>query len=39
MQNIDWFDEGLQLSYVGTNNVNAHDLTPRLKYIMIIIDN
>ena len=36
---IDWFEVGLQLAYIYTNNVGEHDLTPRMKYIMVILDN
>ena len=26
---------GLQLAYIGTNNLSEPDLTPRMKYIMV----
>ena len=39
MHKIDWFEVGLQLAYIYTNNVGEHDLTPRMKYIMVILDN
>ena len=36
---IDWCEGGLQLAYIATNNVGEHDLTPRIKYIMVRLDN
>ena len=39
MHKIDWCEGGLQLAYIGTNNVSGHDLTPRMKYIMVILEN
>ena len=39
MHKIDWFEGGLQLADTGTKNVGEHDLTPRMKYIMVRIDN
>ena len=39
MQKIDWGDGGLQLADIGTNNVSETDLTPRMKYIMVILEN
>ena len=39
MHNIDWCEGGLQLADIATNNVDEHDLTTGMKYIMIIIDN
>ena len=39
MHKIDWCKGGLQLSYIATKNVVEHDLTPRMKYIMVILDN
>ena len=36
---IDWCEGGLQLSDIATNNVGEHDLTPRMKYIMVRLDN
>ena len=39
MQNIDWCKGGLQLSDIGTNNFVDRDLTPRIKYIMVKLDN
>ena len=39
MQKIDWCEGGLQLADIGTKNVSEPELTPRMKYIMIILDN
>ena len=39
MQNIDWCEGGLRLEDIATNNVGEHDLTPRMKYIMVRLDN
>ena len=39
MHKIDWCEGGLQLSYIGTKNVSEPDLTPRIKYIMVILEN
>ena len=39
MHKIDWCEGGLQLTDISTNNVGEHDLTPRIKYIMVILDN
>ena len=36
---IYWCEGGLQLSDIDTKNVGEHDLTPRMKYIMVRIDN
>ena len=39
MQKIDWCEGGLQLADIGTNNVGEPDLTPRIKYIMVRLEN
>ena len=39
IQNIDWCDEGLQWEDIGTKNVGEPDLTPRMKYIMVRMEN
>ena len=39
MQKIDCCEGGLKLEYIATKNVGEHDLTPRMKYIMVILDN
>ena len=38
MQKIDWCEGGLKLADIATNNVGEHDLIPRMKYIMLILD-
>ena len=35
---IYWCEGGLKLSDIATKNVGEHDLTPRMKYIMVILD-
>ena len=35
MHKIDWCEEGVQLTEIGTKNVGEPDLTPGMKYIMI----
>ena len=39
MHKIDWCEEGLQLVDIATKNVGEPDLTPRMKYIMVRLDN
>ena len=39
MHKIDWCEGGLQLADIGTKNVSEPDLTPRMKYIMVRLDN
>ena len=39
MHKIDWCEGGMQLADISTKNVGEHDLTPRMKYIMVRIDN
>ena len=39
MHKIDWCEGGLKLADISTKNVGEPDLTPRMKYIMIILDN
>ena len=39
MHKIEWCEGGLQLSEIGTKNVSEPDLTPRMKYIMVTLDN
>ena len=36
---IDWCEGGLQLADIATKTVGEHDLNPRMKYIMVSIDN
>ena len=39
MHKIDWCEGGLQLSDIATKNVGEHDLTPRMKYILVSLEN
>ena len=39
MHKIDWCEGGLQLADISTKNVCENDLNPRMKYIMVMIDN
>ena len=39
MQKIDWCEGGLKLADIATRNVGEHDLTPRMKYIMVRLGN
>ena len=39
MNKIEWCEGGLQLEDIGTKNVSEPDLTPRMKYIMVILEN
>ena len=39
MQKIDWCEGGIQLADIGTKNVSEPDITPRIKYIMLILEN
>ena len=39
MNEIDWCEGSLQLADIATKNVGEPDLTPRMKYIMVRIDN
>ena len=39
MHNIDWCEGGLKLADIATKNVGEPDLTPRMKYIMVRLDN
>ena len=36
---IDWCEGGLQLSDIDTKNFVENALTPRMKYLMVILDN
>ena len=38
MHKIDWCEVGLQLADIETKNFGEPDLTPRMKYIMVILD-
>ena len=39
MHKIDLCEGGLQLADIATYNVGEHDLTPRIKYIMVRLEN
>ena len=39
MHKKDWCEEDLQLVDIGTKNVSEPDLTPRMKYIMVRLEN
>ena len=39
MHTIDWCEGGLNLVDIYTKNVGDHDLTPRMNYIMVKLDN
>ena len=39
MHKIDWCEGGLKLADIATKNVGEPDLTPRIKYIMVRLDN
>ena len=39
MQKIDWCEGGIQLAEIGAKNVSEPDITPRMKYIMVRLEN
>ena len=39
MHKIDWCEVGLQLADIGTKNVSKPELTPRMKYRLVILEN
>ena len=39
INNIDWCEGGLQLEDIATRNVGEPDLAPRMKYIMVRLEN
>ena len=39
MHKIDWCEGGLQLAYIGTKNVSETDLTPKMKYMIVRLEN
>ena len=39
MHKIDWGEGGMYLPDIGPKNVSEPDLTPRMKYIMVILEN
>ena len=36
---IDWCEGGLQLAYIGTKNISEPYITPRMKYIIVRLEN
>ena len=39
MHKIEWCEGGLKLADIANENVGENDLNPRMKYIMVRIDN
>ena len=39
MHNVELCEGGLQLADIATKNVGEYDLTPRMKYIMVRLEN
>ena len=39
MHKIEWCEGGLQLADIATKNVGENDLNPRMKYIMVRLEN
>ena len=39
MYKIDWCEGGLKLADIGTKNVSEPAITPRMKYIMVRLEN
>ena len=39
MHKIDWCEGGLKLADIGTKNVSEPDIIPRMKYIMVRLEN
>ena len=39
MHNIEWYEGDLKLADIANKNVGGNDLTPRMKYIMVRLDN
>ena len=39
MHNIDWFEGGMQLADIATKNVGENGLNPKMKYIMVRLEN
>ena len=39
MHKIDWYVGGMKLADIETKNVGNNDLNPRMKYIMVRLDN
>ena len=39
MHKINWCEGGMQLAEIGTKNLREPDLTQRMKYIMVRLEN
>ena len=39
MHKIDWCEGGLKLEDIAAKNVCEHDTSPRMKYIMVRLEN
>ena len=39
MHKIDWCEGGQKLADIGTKNLSEPDLTPRMKYTMVRLEN
>ena len=39
MHKIDWCEGSIQLADISTKTIDEHDLTPRMKYIMVRLEN
>ena len=39
MQKVDWCERGLRLADIATRNIGENDLNPRMKYILVRLDN
>ena len=39
MHKIDWCEGGIKLADIATKNFGETDLTPRMKYIIVRLDN
>ena len=39
MHKVEWGEVGLQLADISNKNVGEHDLTSRMKYIMVRLEN
>ena len=39
MHKIDWCEGGMHLADIGSKNVSETDLTPRMNYILVRLEN
>ena len=39
MHKIDWCEGGLQLADIGTKNISEPDITPRMIYVLVRLEN